>query len=79
MKFRYQVDSPSKCASVCLDKSVIQNLTGNQDFICRSFDFCPDSSSAQTFFCNFYDLTISDPDITLESAPACEHYSSYKI
>lgn len=76
-KVRYKslVDSPAKCASVCLDKYEIRNLTGNRDFTCRSFDYCPTSTS-NIFLCSFYDLTISDPDLTLESAPACEHYSS---
>ncbi|RNA22484.1 antigen B membrane, partial [Brachionus plicatilis] len=75
VRYKVQADSSKKCANACLKKTEIQTLTGDPDFICRSFDYCPDSSSSNGYFCSFYDLTVSDPGITLESAPACEHYS----
>ena len=50
-------------------------LTRNPEFECKSFDFCSDATPSD-FVCVFYNRTISDDDVVVESAPVCEHYSS---
>ncbi|CAF0709533.1 unnamed protein product [Brachionus calyciflorus] len=73
-RYTYRVDSPDKCASLCLNKDDMKSVTNNPDFNCRSFDFCTDTNPSD-FLCSFYNLTISDQDVTSESADVCEHYS----
>lgn len=74
-KYTFRVDSPEKCASICLNKDDMKALTNNQEFQCKSFDFCSDSSPSD-FICSFYGQTISDQDVIVQTAPACQHYSS---
>ena len=71
---QYKVDSPDKCAALCLDKESVAVLESNSNFICRSFDYCENSGA---FFCAFYNnSTLTDPSVILDSASRCDHYAS---
>jgi hypothetical protein len=73
---KYPVDSPSKCAHLCANLFEVQALEANNDFACRSFDYCKDPNS-DGYVCSFYNnSTLTDPSVIIESAPMCDHYAS---
>ena len=78
VKYKFKVDSPTKCASLCNSKTDMSSITQNNDFRCRSFDYCSESGTTN-YYCSFYDSIITDPDIVSQNAPTCDHYSSNLI
>lgn len=76
VRYKYFVDSPDKCADLCLDKKAMNSLTEDENFKCRSYDFCAEQNSQNSFYCSFYDSTVTDQSVVVQSASACDHYSS---
>ncbi len=67
--------SARNCAFICLNDTV---YTQGEDYKCVSFDVCQVSDNKKDgVFCSFYNSSTStDPDVIVESAPECDHYSS---
>ena len=79
IKVKLETDSSDKCADICLNKNEIQKLSKDSKFICRSFDSCKPEGK-NTVICSFYNnSTQTDPDLILNTAEECSHYSSYKF
>jgi hypothetical protein len=71
-------NSAKNCASICLNDTVYS--TASQDYKCVSFDVCQVSADVKDgVYCSFYNYSTStDPDVVLETAPECDHYTSMK-
>jgi hypothetical protein len=69
------VNSLEDCAQACLSESQYEVLS----FKCLSFDFCKNPSDLG-FICSLYNASVfTDPDVIVESAPSCDHYSSIHL